>query len=505
MDKGVSEPWTHLTVWRASSGEKAFTRDDVYAASEFNNSLFFLNHGQQIGWWGAIGKIYSATSGEELKNAPAQIISNVVTDPGNTAKAVVVVENGMAVQELDGSKSTFLDLQQIRPRGFRLDSSGQAVMIWGAKGDQDVFGVWDTASGQMRFDLEGIVQSCSAAAFSPDGKRLVVQVCDDSQRLLVLDAQTGREQDGVTWTDTPQNAAFGSRNGQTLLAMQNRSEVVSIIDASGGDLLQSINLTGETNALAFDPSGTILAAAGYLIDPSTHYLLPKVDLFDWDSGKSIYSKQWQVGEGSPVAGVAFSQDGEGLLILGDDAWRKVWNWRSDLEIKNVGEKLWATGGNIGVYSTGRWMNVKVTESQVTFSDSWGNSMLSVDNTSNICIDLPVFSISGDRRFLAYYCAPDDPVRVYDLATQQQVAELTGPEPMYGDGFYGTAARLSFSPYGALLAVGGYDGSLYLWNAATGERLMMVDEHSGMEALLFSPDGRYLLTLGGDGVVRLWGL
>jgi WD40 repeat protein/serine/threonine protein kinase len=68
----------------------------------------------------------------------------------------------------------------------------------------------------------------------------------------------------------------------------------------------------------------------------------------------------------------------------------------------------------------------------------------------------------------------------------------------------TAGVLAYSPDGEMLAIGGQNGRLTLWNAATGERIRVLDAHQGLISdLAFSQDGRILATSGFEGRVKIW--
>jgi WD40 repeat protein len=64
--------------------------------------------------------------------------------------------------------------------------------------------------------------------------------------------------------------------------------------------------------------------------------------------------------------------------------------------------------------------------------------------------------------------------------------------------------LAFSPDGGVLASGGYDGVIRVWDIAAGRSIL--DWDSGQDVLhsvVFSPDGRLLASAGRGGVVRCW--
>ena len=58
------------------------------------------------------------------------------------------------------------------------------------------------------------------------------------------------------------------------------------------------------------------------------------------------------------------------------------------------------------------------------------------------------------------------------------------------GHTGEVTALAFSPDGATIASANWDGTLYLWNAVTGEQLFTLEGHKGgVRSIAFSPDGK----------------
>jgi WD40 repeat protein len=61
-----------------------------------------------------------------------------------------------------------------------------------------------------------------------------------------------------------------------------------------------------------------------------------------------------------------------------------------------------------------------------------------------------------------------------------------------------------APEGSWLASGSYDGTVRIWDAATGRERAALTGHSGsVAAVVVAPDGSWLASGGRDGTVRIW--
>jgi WD40 repeat protein len=92
--------------------------------------------------------------------------------------------------------------------------------------------------------------------------------------------------------------------------------------------------------------------------------------------------------------------------------------------------------------------------------------------------------------------PDGPVRIWDAATGQQRATLTGHTS--------EVTAVAIAPDGTWLASASRDGSVRTWDPATGQQRATLTGHTDpVTAVAIAPDGTCLASASKDGSVRIW--
>ena len=90
-------------------------------------------------------------------------------------------------------------------------------------------------------------------------------------------------------------------------------------------------------------------------------------------------------------------------------------------------------------------------------------------------------------------------------TDSPVTMHTGAQAHW-KGHEGTVLSLAISPDSQMLATGGEDQMIRLWDIPSGRPLARWEGHEGgVTALAFRPDGRGLVSGSSDGVLKLWNL
>jgi hypothetical protein len=110
----------------------------------------------------------------------------------------------------------------------------------------------------------------------------------------------------------------------------------------------------------------------------------------------------------------------------------------------------------------------------------------------------LLAVSPDGKFAALaeiYYYTEGKLVLWDLSTGKQLVRLTGHQ--------NSVQYAVFAPNGRTVASTSRDGTIRLWEVATGKEVLQFGEKPQASGLAFSPNGRLLVSWGHEEPLRLW--
>jgi WD40 repeat protein len=355
---------------------------------------------------------------------------------------------------------------------------GRTLVVWGWR---QIIQFYDTTSGKERRRYGGHEWGIRALAFSPDAKVLASGATEDVRlwdvggrkelRRLELDRSQG-------WPDWVEGLAFFPDGKRLLAGTANHG--LHLWDVSADPTpARRVAGTGSAGTPILSPDGK------WLLVCNRNHGLAEFTVLDAQSWKP--RREWRMA-GKHLWALAVSPDGRVVAAsVGGDGQDALLRWEAATgQVQPLPGKQAHHISALAYSADGRFLaTVERHETTRLWETATGALRAVIDvNSSNA-----VLALSPDNRFLALADAGRDEraakgsttdkrdrnkVCLVDLATGKVVRRFAGHR--------GGATALAFSPEGKLLASGGYDTTVLLWEMVAAAAKITPPDPAEFEAL-----------------------
>ncbi|WP_017319066.1 serine/threonine-protein kinase [Mastigocladopsis repens] len=241
----------------------------------------------------------------------------------------------------------------------------------------------------------------------------------------------------------------------------------------------------------------------------------------------VTSQKWQCvrtlrGHSSMVLAVAISSNGQLLASGSNDNTIKLWQLETGKPLRTLGR--WFSGHSNIVHAvalspdgqllaSGSWDETiklwQVTTGKqirtLTSHGNWINSVAfspitskpSVQEEETYVGEFPLFGkVTVGQGLILASGGADSTIKLWQVSTGIEISTFIG----HSDSVWSVA----FSPDGQFLASGSADSTIKLWHVNTGREIRTFTGHSFfVNSVAFSPDGQFLASGSADSTIKLW--
>jgi len=376
----------------------------------------------------------------------AAAVNNLQVDPERSALlALQALETADILEARNALHQSVPEMHLVRnifvsPGGVPAVAYSPDGSLIASMGARQEVKLWDANSGELLHTFEGVDESSSSVAFSPDGNTLA--------------------------------AAF-----VTQVILWNTTSREKIATLSGQSVGTTTGYNLGVGQICFSPDGKYLATANMDGVPT---------IWDLDTQSKVMFLETEM---LPPKGIDYSPDGRFLATGGDEGIVRVWDAQKGIELFSL--NLGGIIHRVSFSPNGSYLAAASEDGSIKVWDATIGEIVSNPPRQSGMYDV---AFLADGRLAT--AGQDGTTRVWDPLSGQQLLVLAGPTS--------TVISVAGSPDGKRVVTGAYDGSLRIWDAAPGRELNTLQEHDDIVwDVEYSPDGKHIASVSMDGTAKLW--
>jgi WD40 repeat protein len=358
--------------------------------------------------------------------------------------------------------------------------------------------IWEPA--QRRLVDTSFLQpgSINSVAFSPDGSLFVTTGTDrtarvwDSRRLRPVAVLSGHT-DSVISADFSHNGKFiatASSDNTARVWVAHSGELVAELRGHTAPVNTAVFAADDRRVLTSSNDGTARIWSIGIANPVLELTESGVPRLSQDPGLvRLLESASQTGlvEGfRTVQQVAFSRDGQFVLLATDTGTTEVWRPRT-------AERLAQVAGTIAAFSPdGKLFVTGAEDGTIRIFRTVGGEQIRELGTHNDNVTGLAFSSDGKMIGSA---GEDNAARIYHVDTGKLVVRL--------DGHTAALSGLWFSPDGTHALTASFDRTAILWQLPEGRKSANWQHGNSVMTASFSDDGRLAATADDAGIAKIW--
>jgi len=501
-----------VTIWKApgsTAGTHGWQQVNVISQPEGDavNSVAFSRDGKLLATadQSGIAFLWQVANGLPAGNflsAEGRPLRSVAFDPADPDLAVTAGGRG-------GVARIFRASTRLQVASFRVPGSNVYAAAFSPDGKRIVTAssdgyaqVWNAATYKSIGRKFGFGYGIDSVQFSPDGKEIITAQNDGSTDIWSATAVTPAFVRSIRepGTNVANDAAF-SPDGSVVVTAGTDGTARGWDSSTGRQVLSFAGHSGSINAVAFGKTEMITVSSDGTARIWDTQPVEQLGLLSGPTGQQVYTATFDPANPRIVA----TANANGTVIIWDSNQKKA---MKVLQVPGAASAEFSSDGSFLVAAGDEQVRIWPMDQLGGSPKVLGTRTCPANNGNSALLDSATFNTDGS---LVVTTDQNGSACVWNVSDGTRVQVLTEPVGVSGGVAGGTGVGASamrwavFRPNKNQVLTASDDGTARLWDVASGRQLQVFAEPTGepINDAWFSPAGGQVVTASNDGTARIW--